>query len=237
MAWVAGADGCRAGWFVVLTNTKTQGAVHRCVPRFADLLALPEKPAIVAVDIPIGLLEHAVSGGRACDREARRLLGQPRARSVFSPPARSALAEESYEQAKSANMRSSPHRVGISIQCFCLFQKLGEAHECMTPSLQDRILETHPELCFYELNGGTAIVLSKKKRAGFDKRLRLLHEAGMAGMEHAIDEYPRSRVARDDILDAFVACCTAARSLKGKAVRIPDLPPCDAKGLRMEIWR
>jgi predicted RNase H-like nuclease len=39
---------------------------------------------IIAVDVPIGLLDAYEVGGRACDRAARKLLGVPRASSVFT---------------------------------------------------------------------------------------------------------------------------------------------------------
>ncbi len=44
-------------------------------------------------------------------------------------------------------------------------------------------------------------------------------------------------VAEDDILDACVACWTAARIFEGQGIRIPADPPYDGRGLRMEMWR
>ena len=40
-----------------------------------EILDLPEKPAIITIDVPIGLPEVTLPGGRSCDRLARRLLG------------------------------------------------------------------------------------------------------------------------------------------------------------------
>src|SRR5262249_9598529 len=112
MTWVAGVDGCRAGWFVVLrqVNGRKQ-TVHHCLSCFGDVLKLSEKPDVIAVDIPIGLLDQAVRGGRDCDRGARSLLGHPRSSSVFSPPVRSALAYMTFATASAANRTSSPHQV------------------------------------------------------------------------------------------------------------------------------
>jgi predicted RNase H-like nuclease len=95
--WVAGVDGCRGGWMVVLAQVAGGAGLpgrmsSRLCATFEEVLALPERPVSVAVDMPIGLLERAAPGGRPCDREARTMLGRPRASSVFSPPTRKALA-------------------------------------------------------------------------------------------------------------------------------------------------
>ena len=73
--YVAGVDGCRQpeGWVcfkVEVTSLATSVAVIE-VPsllknRSSDL-------ACIGIDIPIGLLD----GPRACDKAARKLLGQP----------------------------------------------------------------------------------------------------------------------------------------------------------------
>ena len=82
--WIAGADGCPIGWVVAFA--RPVGEVHvRIVPDFADVLAAPEAPIIVAVDMPIGLLDE---GTRACEIDARRLLGRS-AGTVFPMPPRS----------------------------------------------------------------------------------------------------------------------------------------------------
>ncbi|MBI3634913.1 MAG: DUF429 domain-containing protein [Candidatus Rokubacteria bacterium] len=85
---------------------------------------------IVGLDMPIGLLDAAVRGGRDCDRAARKRLG-PRASSVFSPPVRSALDATDYRRALALNRESSPEGVGISIFCFGIFKKLAEVDALM----------------------------------------------------------------------------------------------------------
>ena len=65
----------------------------RVVPRFAEVIAAPEAPAIIAVDIPIGLPEQAGRGGRTADDAVRSLLGARRS-SVFSVPSRRAVFAE-----------------------------------------------------------------------------------------------------------------------------------------------
>ncbi|MGH8614797.1 MAG: DUF429 domain-containing protein, partial [Gammaproteobacteria bacterium] len=95
-SWLAGVDGCRGGWFVVLfhrTRASPGLADLRFVlcRSFSELVNLRENPSPIALDIPIGLLDQAQPGGRSCDRAARALLGRGRASSVFTPPTRAAL--------------------------------------------------------------------------------------------------------------------------------------------------
>jgi predicted RNase H-like nuclease len=197
------------------------------------LLALPERPAVLGVDLPIGLPERAERGGRACDRAARRLLGRPRASSVFSPPARAALSAERYEAAQAANRRSSNAGTGLSIQSYHLIGKIRALDRQLTPPRQARVREVHPEVSFAAMNGGAGVAASKKTEEGHARRRALLAEAGVAVPEAA----PRG-AARDDLLDACAACWTAARIARGEAQRLPEgPPPTDARGLRMEIWR
>ncbi len=70
-AWVAGLDGARAGWFAWLWNPETGEARHRLLDRFDQVLALPERPAMVGVDMPIELLDGAKRSGRKADRRWR----------------------------------------------------------------------------------------------------------------------------------------------------------------------
>lgn len=67
--WVAGVDGCPAGWMVAFARANegegSGGLRLRVLPRFADILSAREAPAVIAVDIPIGLPAQAGRGGRA----------------------------------------------------------------------------------------------------------------------------------------------------------------------------
>ena len=81
-AWVAGVDGCKAGWVVVLRDSARNAFAVRLVPDFAAVITLPEAPSVIAVDAPIGLLATASAGGRACEVLARQLLRARRAVAV-----------------------------------------------------------------------------------------------------------------------------------------------------------
>jgi predicted RNase H-like nuclease len=236
--WVAGADGCRAGWFVVLRNVRSGTVRCRTEASFEALLNLPEAPLWIGVDMIIGLPDAPRKGGRACDRQARQLLGGARSSSVFSPPAQAALAHASYPEALAANRRQSPDGVGISKQTFHLFPKLRAVDAHMTPARQRRIREVHPELAFFAMHGETPLHHSKHEVAGQAARRDLLRAHGFAAVEDALAAHASADVSHDDILDAHATCWTARRLHQGAAQRLPaDEPPRNEKGLRMEIWR
>jgi predicted RNase H-like nuclease len=232
-ARVAGADGCRAGWLVVVAGAGE--ATVRVVPRFADVLTVAADARIIGVDMPIGLLERAVPGGRECDRQARRLLGR-RGCCVFTPPVRAALTADDYAAALAANRASSPARLGISIECFGLFVRLREVDAALTarPALAGRVREVHPELAFRAMAGAPAGLPPKRSPAGRAQRLALL-AARFADVTRAAATPPRGAAA-DDVLDAHAVCWSAARIARARAVCLPARPPRDARGLRMAIW-
>ena len=235
MTWVAGVDGCRGGWVVVSVEHKNgkicQHYVKLCLT-FADILALDPQPAVIAIDMPIGLLDTPQPGGRECDRQARKLLGR-RASSIFTPPTRPMLKATHYEQVRTH---------GLSIQSFNILPKIREIDQLMTTELQTRIHEAAPELAFMALAGAT-MQYNKKTQEGREERFAVLQRVFgfpplSSGEKKATPALPfsRSHVAADDILDAYVLAWTALRISSGKAKRLPPEPPTDARGLRMEIW-
>jgi predicted RNase H-like nuclease len=240
---VAGVDGCRAGWVVVLTDSRCldgggAAAEVAVAHDFLGVLQLTRGARVVGVDMPIGLLEAAAPGGRECDRHARRLLGHPRACSVFTPPVRSALVRASYRRALSANRASSAARLGISIECFGLFPRLREVDAALTadPTLAERVTEIHPELSFRAL-AGVPLGLSEPKRSppGLARRVALLRPS-FPRLARALKARVAG-VAPDDVLDAHAVAWSAARVARGRAVCLPARPaPRDVRGLPMAIW-
>src|SRR6185369_10200375 len=88
--WLAGVDGCTAGWIVAFVRPSGGEGRLRILPHFAGVLSAPERPATIAVDMPIGLPERVGLGGRAAENCVRPLLGA-RQSSVFSVPSRTAI--------------------------------------------------------------------------------------------------------------------------------------------------
>jgi len=238
--WIAGADGCPGGWIVVF-HPLGRPDLARCeiVPRFADLLDISPPLAAIAVDMPIGLPETAEVGGRAADREARARLGD-RQSSVFAIPARAAIACTDYREAcTAARTHSDPPRA-VAKQTFNLFPKIREIDAVMTQDRQDWIVECHPEVVFWALNGRRPLaepkkVKSRPHRPGLDLRRRLLTNQGFTPQFVEGSGAPAHLAGPDDLLDACAAAWTASRVASHSAERLPPDPPRDPRGLRMEI--
>ncbi|WP_421693158.1 DUF429 domain-containing protein [Aestuariivirga sp.] len=231
MTPVIGVDGCRGGWIAVRWGNSLS---HHLCRRFEDVLALDA--IVIAVDMPIGFPE---SSGRTVEREVRARLGA-RKSSVFSVPARAAVMCEDYRAACSANLLASDPPRKLSKQIFHLFPKMREIYALMTPGLQARVFEIHPELAFWAMNGETPLDHPKKTKGkshdgGLALRCSLLSRAGFPLPELPPDTYRRKDVGADDLLDACAAAWSARRIAEGRAIRFPADPPRDARGLRMEI--
>jgi predicted RNase H-like nuclease len=236
--WVAGVDGCRGGWLVILwavadaAPTSTRVASRLC-KNFAQVLALPESPVAIAVDMPIGLLERHVPGGRACDRAARALLGRPRSSSVFTPPTRSGLAATAYAEAAALN------GAGMSKESFNILPKIRELDAALSAQDQQRVFEAHPELVFTRLSGAP-LRHNKKTLQGRRERTRLLRRVFGASFQDATRLrliHGLRNAALDDVADAYALAYTARCIHEGTALRVPETEPArDARGLRMEIW-
>ena len=237
---VAGVDGCPGGWLAVVADPADLCEARASLCRtFADVLALEECPQIVAVDIPIGIPNTAIKGGRVCDNEARARLGD-RQSSVFSVPSRAALGEADYRRACAVNLEHSEPPRKVSKQCFNLFPKIREVDDLMRPELQERVYEVHPELAFWALNGQSPLELPKKVKSrpsepGLDLRRKLLARAGFSPDLLKTSPWPKRHVGPDDVIDACALAWSAWRLLRDEAITLPANPPRDGRGLRMEI--
>ncbi|SAL80148.1 hypothetical protein AWB71_06056 [Caballeronia peredens] len=232
-----GVDGCRAGWFVAQQCGRTGDISTRVIARFRDLIDWEHEHAIVAVDIPVGL---APDGTRACDTHARKLLGGPRASSVFSPPTRAALAATTYEEACAINHAATGKR--ISLQAFHIRGKIAEVDHVLRTHARapGRVFEVHPELSFMHLRmqeGGPAHGLheSKAQASGFMLRHAMLTRCFGSAIDTALSARKAAQASRDDVLDAFAVLWSARRIAAGDALRIPDAIETDAAGLAMAI--
>ena len=236
--WVAGVDGCRGGWFAVLASMTAASeqpvrVTTKLCRTFEQILALPERPAVIAVDMPIGLLDQPLPGGRTCDREARKLLGKGRASSVFSPPTRPGLAASAYSEVRALN------GAGMSKEAFNILPKIRELDYALAAQGQARVVEAHPELAFSIL-AGAPVRHSKKTPEGRRQRVRLLRRVfGKAFLDpvRLRLEHGAGQLALDDVADAYVLAHVADRVRRGAAQRVPaGKPPTDRRGLCMEIW-
>ena len=228
MPVVAGVDSCPHGWIAVLVTffQEIVSEEHYLLNRFEDLFDLETPPSFIAVDIPMGLLDKPEEGGRECDRAARKVLGHPRASSVFSPPSRLSLACTDYDQARQFRLNK---------QSFGILGKVREMDGIITPDLQIRIREAHPEVSFFVMAGLAAATSGKKKKEGREERIDMLRNH-FYQVNDGLAAFPSSKAADDDILDAYACAWTAIRIFRGEAGCLPDAPALDSRGLRMEIW-
>ncbi len=233
-----GVDGCRGGWLVVIVCGNEPYTLQSAaiVPTFEVVLKLTHHCGVVAVDIPIGLADTAEPGGRAADRAARNLLKPTLASSVFPTPPRAVLKAQTYAQAVDLCKSNSRPGQSLSRQAFAIVPKMREVDDAIGPEIQQRVVETHPELCFRALNGARTLEWNKHGAAGVLARLRLLSGVGLGVVAEQVAAAVGTDAKIDDILDATAAAWTASRVALGHAVRVPDHPELDARGLRMEMW-
>ncbi|MFM7068243.1 MAG: DUF429 domain-containing protein [Actinomycetes bacterium] len=231
---VVGVDGCRAGWIAATAElrngriTVTDLRVHDDLSGLLDALS-SQALLRMAIDIPIGLSDHA---SRMADTVTRRALGARRS-SVFSAPVRAALDAPDHPIAVERSRAACG--VGLSVQSWNLVPKIREADEAIRslhPHQRDRVFETHPELCFAVLDGAP-MRHPKRTLAGRRERLRVLHRSIEPGWTRP--QRTPSGARGDDVLDALVLAVRATQwgSIGPEPVAFGD--EIDRFGLRMRI--
>jgi predicted RNase H-like nuclease len=123
-----GLDGIRGAWVAVYLAGPDQYFDYGSLNR---LLAVAHTRAMI--DIPIGLPRR---GYRICDLEARKQVGSR----VFLGARWKVWSFEQHKQANESYWRNDDH--GISMQLWCIRDKLKEVNELITPQLQSRLMET-----------------------------------------------------------------------------------------------
>ena len=234
---IVGVDGCRSGWVAAISNSEDDAIQSVVYGRFAELLDAHADAGRIWVDIPIGL-PWAQCPKRSCDSEARRILGS-RAASIFSPPSRPAAYAGDYAQAKQRNLAELG--CSLSIQAWGICSKIVEVDTLFARrrALTPMIVEAHPELCFWQLNGRVALPANKKTAEGQAYRAKLLAEHNPkvpAELQRIIRQTHRKDVQVDDILDAMALSIRARQSLVHPATPLALGAQTDAHGLPMQIY-
>jgi predicted RNase H-like nuclease len=234
---VAGVDGCKAGWVVAIVEATKDGQ-YLLEPKrlfvekdFTVVLSATEDCDLVCVDIPIGLSNGPYE--RDCDLDARKRLGEPRRRSVFRVPIRQCLSAEDYTEANKISLEHSGKK--LSRQSFLIMDKIRQVDTLITPALQQRVREIHPEILFWALNNKKPIRHNKRKFAGRNERMKLLTRIFLNVEEIVAEAREPQKVAPDDVLDALAAAWTASQIILRKTQTLPEKPQFDSKDLRMEI--
>ena len=160
------------------------------VATFAEVLEVCD--GVIAVDMPIGL---PAEGRRACDTEARAMLG-PRRSSVFPVPTRRDLAATAFAEVR-----------GLSIQGWNLVPKIREVDACWVP----RVVECSPELSF-AVAAGAPMAHNKRTPEGRAERLAVLGDVVTTARG----------AATHDVLDAHACLLTARRVATATALTFGD---------------
>ncbi len=116
---------------------------------------------------------------------------------------------------------------GLSRQAHAIRENILEVQAVVGETYDGPVYESHPELCFYALNG-QPIAYSKSSARGLALRLHLLEtkRPGMKAVyERVLNETYRKDIRRDDILDSMVLAI-AARSEELRTA--PEEPTPDA---------
>ncbi len=237
--YVAGVDGCKAGWFVAITSVTIENETDIfcksdlrdtfIAGTFTEVLSKTLDCKLVCIDIPIGLSD---GGQRQCDLAARKILAGWRASSVFPAPIRLGLSASDYETACQISFEHCGKKV--SKQSYAIMKKIREVDDLMTPQRQTQVREIHPEILFWALNGKKPIELKKKTVPGQAHRHNLLQRI-FTDIDSILALAPISGCTMDDALDAIVAAWTAGQAVIGRAKTLPEKPPLDSKGLKMEM--
>jgi predicted RNase H-like nuclease len=225
--FVSGVDGCRAGWVRFSVEVPSLATSVDVVDLAELLMNRPSDLACIGIDIPIGLL----NGSRACDKAARKLLGQPRGTSVFAAPCRAALSGTTHAAASQINREKTGR--GLSQQAFGIIPKIKQVDDAITSNCQQWTFEVHPEVCFWALNQRLPMKHNKKTKEGVAERIALLRRVFPQIDRHLANRL--SQVGSDDLLDAAAAAWTALRLHHGQAQSVCQ-PERDEKGLAVTIY-
>jgi len=225
--FVAGVDGCRAGWVSFKVDVTSLATSVEVVDLVESVRNRPSDLACFGIDIPIGLLD----GSRACDNAARRLLKRPRGSSVFPAPCRAALQAQTYKEASAVNRQRTGR--GLSQQAWGIAPKIKEVDDAITPNCQQWAFEVHPEVCFWALNAKRPMANNKKTKEGAAERIALLQPVFSEIERHLAKRPPH--VGTDDLMDAAVATWTALRRHRNEVESVCS-PELDEKGLLATIY-
>lgn len=225
---VLGVDACSSGWVGVLLGPDGRAPVYvaRTITELVELVGETSAPAVVAIDIPIGLPD---TGGRLADAEARReLVG--RGSTLFSTLTRSAYEAETYESARAANLAATSDGASASAQAYALRAKILDVDRWVRSGPRPVVVEVHPELSFARM-AGAPLVSSKKDPEGARARRDALASEGIT----APAWFRGAGFAEDDLLDACAAAWSAARHLRGATESFPSAPETFSDGIPAAI--
>ncbi|WP_127845020.1 DUF429 domain-containing protein [Psychroflexus aestuariivivens] len=229
---IAGIDSCPSGWIVILFEKNKFSAL--LVENITELISFHPDLDCILIDIPIGLSSENFK--RNIEEKMRKFLPE-RGSTIFTPACRKAVYAENYEGAKSINKKVLGK--SLSIQSFNISKKIKEIDLYFDTKPQSlEIYESHPEICFKQLNNNKVLMSKKTSPEGFQERFELLISKypQLQNLYKDIQlQYPKSKVKPDDILDAMVLCVTNLKSQNNGFQFIENENKTDQKGIQIKI--
>ena len=235
-AWLAGVDGCPAGWIAASARAGRGEVRVRVVPHFADVLAAPEAPAIDR-----GRYSDRAAGARRPWRARGRARGAAAPRraailGVLGAVAGRAGCARTIAMPAGSRSRPRSRRARFRSSCSCWRRRSARwMHACAPmPRSRARVFEVHPEVAFWRLNGELRADEPKKVKGRATSRASHCAATvlvsgpsggrgnGAAAKGAGPDDVLSARLRRDRA--THPAGCRAAfsRSARARRVRVAD---------------
>lgn len=229
---VVGVDGCPAGWVAVtIDDSGWTCAVH---PTIEAVWAASSDAARIWVDMPIGLPDTTM---RDVENACKQVL-KGRRNSVFATAPRSAIYAPDYITAN--NISKALTTQGISKQSWAISEKIRELDSFLqqNPDATQLMVESHPEVVFWALNGSIPLKYGKKVVLGVIERLEIINHRYapsqflLESSRYASIPAKLTNFALDDLIDAF---CLAIGARFEESATLPPEPKQDMYGLPMQV--
>lgn len=230
-----GIDGCKNGWLAV--NITRDGFELDTFNNIKEICAKYQEFDCMIIDMPIGLPECAED--LRPDADARKLL-RHRSSCIFNTPCRQSVFAGNYSEANELNRAHLGK--GLSQQSFAISNKIREIDDFLklTPEYVNKIMESHPEICFAMLNSSESlkpIDESKKTSEGKDKRISILrqHYDQTTDFIEYVRNHPKLSKIEVDCIDALCLAVTGMLGVESGFNFIPEAPRRDRRGLLMQM--
>lgn len=223
---------CPGGWLIVparLAGVTVVADEPEVVKTLLDVLEYKPKFDAAAIFATIGFSDEPTGPYRACDSEARELIGWPRMVAVKPTPSRAALHAETREEAMALEpwlTRDDLRRFKVMRECEREFQ----------PFHQRNFFAAHPDLTFTQLNNDQPLTTSPYQQDGVLERMNLIRDK-LPGLEEMVTRTPPPGCGQIHLLQATGLVWTARRAAGRAMNRLPQDPGWDSSGMRMEIVR
>lgn len=223
-----GIDGCKGGWIVAsIRDGKLEIGKFNSISEIAKNIPFD----IGLIDMIIGLPDKKHQFRP--DDEARNLL-KPLSSTVFNAPCRKAVEEKAKGKENQTNLEELGK--GLSRQTIGIIPKIREVDTFLLKNkeYQNRLMESHPELCFVSLTGYN--ILSKHYVKGIIDRIEILKKyLPEVTLDLITTETIHHKCKEDDIVDAICLAVTANFYKQERTQTVPAEPKKDAKGLTMQM--